>query len=71
MAKTYIVFFLNITLALLSESNVKKEVIEKIKKWLEEESIKFSIVEEPYSDFRLDIKNPNQTIVLPKNNQIL
>ncbi len=51
----------------MSESNVKKEVIEKIQKWLDEESIKFSKVEEPYSDFRLDIKNPNQTIVLPKN----
>ena len=71
MAKTYIVFFLTITLALLSESNVKKEVIEKIKKWLEEEFIKFSIVEEPYSDFRLDIKNPNQTIFYLKINQIL
>jgi len=47
----------------LSESNIKKEVIVKIQKWLDEESIKFSVVEEPYSDFRLDIKNPNQTIL--------
>jgi len=36
LAKTYIAFFITITLALLSESNGKKEVAEKIKKCLDE-----------------------------------
>ena len=31
LAKTYIVFFITITLALLSESDVKKEVMKKFK----------------------------------------
>jgi hypothetical protein len=46
----------------LSKSNGKKEVEEKIKKWLDEESIKFTTKEEPYLDFQLDIKEPNQSI---------
>ena len=37
-------------------------VIQKIKKWLEEEDIKFSTVKEPYLDFRFEIKEPNQSI---------
>ena len=60
-------FFYNYNFILLTESNVKKEVIEKIQKWLDEESIKFIILEYPYSDFNVNTKNPNQTIRIPKN----
>jgi hypothetical protein len=51
----------------LSESNVKKEVIEKIQKWLDEESIEFTPLEYPFAEFNVDTKNPNQTIRIPKN----
>jgi hypothetical protein len=51
----------------LSESIGKKEVIEKIQKWLNEESVDFTTEENPYLDFRIDTKNPNQTIILHKN----
>ncbi len=47
----------------------KKEVIEKIQKWLKEESIDCTQEEHPYLDFKIDTKNPNQTIILHKNKQ--
>ena len=47
--------------------NVKKEVIEKIQKWLDEESIEFTPLEYPFAEFNVDTKNPNQTIRIPKN----
>ena len=46
----------------MSKTNGKKEVLEKIKKWLDEESIKFTTKEEIYLDFQLDIQEPNQSI---------
>jgi hypothetical protein len=60
-------FFIAITLTLLSESIGKKEVIEKTQKWLNEESVDFTTEENPYLYFRIDTKNPNQTIILHKN----
>jgi hypothetical protein len=51
----------------LSESNVKKEVIEKIQKWLDDESIEITNIDNPFVDYQINIKNPNQTICLPKN----
>ena len=62
MAKTYIIFFITITLALLSEFNGKQKVLEKIQKWLNGESIEFTMKENQYFDFQLDIKEPNQSI---------
>jgi hypothetical protein len=46
----------------LSKTNGKKEVLEKIKKWLDEESIEFTPEESSYLDFQLNIKEPNQSI---------
>ena len=51
----------------MSESNVKKEVIEKIQKWLDDESIEITNIDNPFADYQINIKNPNQTICLPKN----
>jgi hypothetical protein len=51
----------------LSKINGKKEVIENIQKWLNDESIDFTTEEHPYLDFKIDTKNPNQTIILRKN----
>jgi hypothetical protein len=46
----------------LLKSNGKKEVIDKIQKWLNDESIDFTTEENSYLDFRINIKDPNQTI---------
>ena len=46
----------------MSKINGKKEVVEKIQKWLNEESIDFAKVEQSYLDFKFDIKNPNISI---------
>ena len=51
----------------MAKSNGKKEVIEKIRKWLDEESIEFTPVDYPFAEFNVDTKNPNQTIRIPKN----
>ena len=51
----------------MSKSNGKKEVIEKIRKWLDEESIEFTPIYYPFAEFNVDTKNPNQTISIPKN----
>ena len=40
----------------MSISNGKREVIEKLKKWLNEESIDFAIEEHPYLDIKLILK---------------
>lgn len=46
----------------MSESTGKQEVLEKIQKWLNAESIEFTMKENQYLDFQLDIKEPNQSI---------
>ena len=46
----------------MSESNGKKDILQKIKKWLNEESIESTMKENEYLDFQLDIKEPNQSI---------
>jgi len=46
----------------LSESNGKQEVLENIQKWSNGESIEFTMKENQYLDFQLDIKKPNQSI---------
>ena len=51
----------------MAKSNGKKEVIEKIRKWLDEESIEFTPVDYPFAEFNVDTRNPNQTIRIPKN----
>jgi hypothetical protein len=51
----------------LSKSNGKKEVIEKIQKWLDEESIEYTNIDNPFADYQVNTKNPNQTICIPKN----
>ncbi|MGZ5511404.1 MAG: hypothetical protein ACXWFC_13170 [Nitrososphaeraceae archaeon] len=69
-------FFITITLALLSKSNGKKEVIEKIQKWLNEESIYFTMEEAPYLhiqnlDFQINIKKPIKVFIPIKISLIL
>jgi hypothetical protein len=51
----------------LSKINGKKEVIEKIQKWLKEESIEITNIDNPFADYQVNTKNPNQSICLPKN----
>lgn len=71
MAKNFTSFFITIILALLSESNEKKEVLEKIQKCLNEESIESTMKENGYLDFQVDLKEPNQSIIHIKTNSIL
>ncbi|HEX7258507.1 MAG TPA: hypothetical protein VF242_10650 [Nitrososphaeraceae archaeon] len=40
----------------MSKINGKKEVVEKIQKWLSDESIDFAKVEQSYLDFKFDRK---------------
>jgi hypothetical protein len=52
----------------MSKANEKKEVIEKIHKWLIEESIDSTKKEHPsYLDFQINIKEPNQSIISYKD----
>ena len=51
----------------MSKTNGKKEVIGKIKNWLEEESYEFSIVEQAYADFQADLRHPNMSVVFLRN----
>ncbi len=51
----------------MSNINRKKEVIEKIKKWLNEESIGIINIDNPLADYQVNTINPNQSICLPKN----
>ena len=55
----------------MSETNEKKEVLEKIQKCLNEESIESTMKENEYLDFQVDLKEPNQSIIHIKTNSIL
>ena len=46
----------------MSETNEKKEVLEKIQKCLNEESIESTMKENEYLDFQVDLKALNQSI---------
>lgn len=48
----------------MSKANGKKEVIDKIKNWLKEESIEYGIVEQVYADFQADLRNPSMSVIL-------
>jgi hypothetical protein len=51
----------------LSRVNGKKDVIEKIQRWIKEEGFQSSIAHEPYTDFQVNLKNPNMSIILFNN----
>jgi hypothetical protein len=51
----------------LSKTHGKKEVIEKIKKWLSEESFQFKEIQSAYAEFQIDLQNPNLSIILNSN----
>ena len=52
----FISFFYNYNIKLLSKSNGKKEVIEKIKKWLVDESFQFKEVKSGYTKYQADLQ---------------
>ena len=45
----------------------KKEIIDKIKNWLKNEGYEQSVIQEPYADFQINLKNPNMSIILYRN----
>jgi hypothetical protein len=45
----------------------KKETIEKIKCWLNEENTKYKIIEDPNTYFHLQMENPNLSIYMEKD----
>jgi hypothetical protein len=51
----------------MSRQNGKKEVTEKIQRWVEEEGYLFNVITQAYADFQLNLTNPNMSIVLYKN----
>ena len=51
----------------MSRANGKKEVIEKIQKWIGEEGYESSVVQQAYADFQIDLRNPAGSIIVPKN----
>jgi hypothetical protein len=51
----------------LSRGNEKTEVIDKIKKWLEEESYQYGIVEQQYADFQANLRGPNMSVIVDRN----
>ena len=51
----------------MSRANGKKEAIEKIQKWIGEEGLESGVIEQPYADFQVDLRNPAVSIIIPRN----